>query len=486
MMFVIGIRYLNSWAMGSGPASYEEPEWPPHPDRVFMALLSAHFEYGGEPQQLETLRWLEQQGPPELLASPAHRRKTVATFVPVNDRKDPVRKGKALAPAGSMPIGRERQPRQFPVAIPYDLSVYLIWRNGQLPKEHRKALSQMCDQVTCIGHSASFVQTWVGDAPINSEPTTHRLLRPVNVGATYRLRIFGPGRLDYLLRQFKAGLRPVPSIWSGYGISVETQRDTSLSQSHFNSKLLMLKQVDGRRFGLDSTLQLATALRGAVMHHAIQPLPSWISGHNADGSRAERKFGHIAFFPIPHVGHERASGHLMGMGIAVPYDIHESEISRQLNPMLFRETGLPKRVHLVLGRLGECVLEIADVEDPRYGMQPEIWTGPARRWATVTPIALDRHAKGKNRQAQFEQFIAEGCERLGLPRPVEVIPTPAPIMTGALHARDMPRISRKRDGGKIRQTHAVLVFKDQVRGPLLVGAGRYRGYGLCRPLQEVD
>jgi len=30
--------------------------------------------------------------------------------------------------------------------------------------------------------------------------------------------------------------------------------------------------------------------------------------------------------------------------------------------------------------------------------------------------------------------------------------------------------------------HAILVFDEPARGPVLIGAGRYRGYGMCRPL----
>jgi CRISPR-associated protein Csb2 len=67
-----------------------------------------------------------------------------------------------------------------------------------------------------------------------------------------------------------------------------------------------------------------------------------------------------------------------------------------------------------------------------------------------------------------------------------VIVTPVPMFLGAPHAREMPRIVRKSDGGKNRQTHAILTFDRDVQGPVLIGAGRYRGYGLCRPLRGEE
>lgn len=485
-MFVIGVRYLNNWAMATHPADYREPEWPPHPDRVFMALVAAHFESSSDSTQREAIQWLERQGPPELLVTPANHRSTVTTFVPVNDRGDPVKKGRALMPGGSMPIGRDRQARQFPVAIPHDPTIYLVWRDVDLPNEHLQALSDLCGQITCIGHSASLVQVWIGEVPIKSSDSIHITLRPVEVGGEYRLRVFGPGRLQSLKRYYAAGLRPVPSLWMGYGPAVDPKPEDDLARSHFNTSVLLLRQTGGKRFGLESTLQLTTALRATVMQNAKQPPPSWISGHNEDGSPAERAMGHIAFFPIPHVGRQHADGHLMGLGIASPRDIQESEVGRHLHSLLFKSTGEPKPIRLVMGRWGDCVLEVVEWEDHRLALQPETWTQPSRRWATVTPIALDRHAKGKNPQAQIEEFIAEGCVRIGLPRPSEVIATTTPILAGVPHAREMPRISRKHDGGQIRQTHAVLIFREQVQGPLLIGAGRYRGYGLCRPFHEGD
>ena len=30
--------------------------------------------------------------------------------------------------------------------------------------------------------------------------------------------------------------------------------------------------------------------------------------------------------------------------------------------------------------------------------------------------------------------------------------------------------------------HAILVFDEPMRGPVLIGAGRFRGYGVCRAL----
>ena len=46
MMFALGIELLMRRAMMTRWGNREEPEWPPHPDRVFMALVAAWGEAG--------------------------------------------------------------------------------------------------------------------------------------------------------------------------------------------------------------------------------------------------------------------------------------------------------------------------------------------------------------------------------------------------------------------------------------------------------
>ena len=131
-MFALGIRYLNGWAMAaSDGARKERAEWPPHPDRVFMALAAAWFETGKDAEEGAALRWLEGLPPPAITASDAALRTTVTSYVPVNDdgggkksnpktELDKLRnKGLALVPEH-----RLRQPRGFPVVIPAKAGIW--------------------------------------------------------------------------------------------------------------------------------------------------------------------------------------------------------------------------------------------------------------------------------------------------------------------------------------------------------------------------
>ena len=198
-MFALGIRYLNGWSMAAADgARKEQAEWPPHLDRVFMALAAAWFETGEDSAEGEALRWLETLPPPAIAASDATTRTAVVSYVPVNDtgvgRKMPTSGdlGK-LRDAGLavLPEYRLRQPRGFPVAIPHDPTVYLIWSAAELGV-HRTALERLAAKVTHVGHSASFVQVW-----LETNPPPPAWIPATGV-ALQRLRVTSPGRLKTL------------------------------------------------------------------------------------------------------------------------------------------------------------------------------------------------------------------------------------------------------------------------------------------------
>lgn len=510
MMFALGIRYLNGWAMATHPADRDRAEWPPHPDRVFMALAAAHFETDGDADERNALEWLQSLPAPALVANENYSlREIVTSYVPVNDteisrskndtqaalnkRLSKISAVSTLAAARGaglalLPENRSRQPRQFPVAIPFhdeDMEaetsmprVYLIW-NDDLPVKRQRPLTNLCAKVTSIGHSASFVQMW-----IEPEPPPANLVPVDGVAVRHRLRIPGDARLAHLESRYMAGLRPVASLWQGYGPPKASPDGTPPPESVFDNNLLIFRRDAGPRLGLESTLQLTAALRDTVMSHCTtQPPPEWVSGHKVDGSRSERP--HLAFIPLPHVGSEHADGHLLGVAIAIPRRISGDE-QRCLGKLLFDEaTGQPREIDLRMGRLGAWKVMLDEGDDSRVSLQSETWTAGregATRWATVTPIVFDRHPK---RPGDAEDIIATSCERIGLPRPSDVIPVPVSMFIGVPHARRFPLVQRK-NGVSFHHAHAILTFDQPVIGPVMLGAGRFRGYGLCRPLRAGD
>jgi CRISPR-associated protein Csb2 len=474
-MFVLGVRYLMGRVIATHPADRLHAEWPPHPDRLFMALVAAFGETGGDLAEERALTWLEEQGAPSLWASPAHPRTPTTSFVPVNDSASPLGKKKPFPLAGSLSIGRDRQPRQFPAVVPDDDRVFFIWEREPEPLI-RATLAGLCAKVTYLGHSSTPVQAWVEEAP----PPPN--LVPTDSIASVRLRVSGPGRLAALRARHAAGLRPLSSLWQGYAPPAPTPEVPRMAHSVFQEELVVLRQTDGRRFGMDSTLQLTRGLRGLVMGLGPQPVPEWISGHRSGSGGGRSESPHLAYLPLPFVGDEHADGHLLGMALALPRGLSLEEMA-SLWGVLEDEPGGLRPLRVVLGSQGDCVLEW-DARAPRTrprALQTDTWCAPARRWASATPVVFDTYPKS---DGEAEETVARACERVGLPRPAEVIVSGTSLLTGVPPAWTFAPVPAKDSRPQRWHRHVVVIFTELVTGPVLLGAGRYQGYGLCRPCRE--
>jgi CRISPR-associated protein Csb2 len=518
-MIAIGIRYLCGWAMATHPADRARSEWPPHPDRVFMALAAAHFETGEAPDERDALEWLERHGPPLIVASDASAREIVTSYVPVNDAQIPrwnadkepsreqQRSGLAL-----LPEFRWRQPRSFPVAIPDDDSVFLVWPSVLPTPDQRESLAALCRKVTCIGHSASLVQVWIEDQVQDAHdlaPTDgkRRVLEPEVGPAPQRLRIAGPGRLESLRARFTEEQRPTAGLWIGYREAALAEA-TAERGTVFDPNLIVLRispQTNGRRLGLESTLLITAALRRKLLDVAGARPAEWVTGQKPDGRKSDSP--HMAFVPLAHVGREHADGHLLGVAMVLPRGVAPQDKRQFLADVLLHgQSADDDSWPLIRVSLGESVgdwelqVENRELFERPVALRAETWIESwrsesrrgeaARTWATVTPIVLDRHPKTFEDTAEI---IATACERVtaingdGGLRPECIDVRPVSRFTGVGHARrDFPPLPQKFGKSVRSHVHATMTFAMPIRGPLLLGAGRYLGYGFCRPLTEEE
>jgi CRISPR-associated protein Csb2 len=503
-MLALGIRYLTRYAVATNLAR-QRPEWPPHPGRVFMAMAAAHFETGADPQERLALEWLESARPPAMCASEADERITVRTYVPVNDVHGGI-------------VRRPRLDRAFPRSRPHDDRVFLIWP-GDASEDIRKTLDDVCRKVTRIGHSMSAVQMWV--VPNGEEPQPNLLpgdgqlqtsLRVPSRGTMRSLEASFNGaaieeyeRLSNALatakgaqkRRLKCDVeekfpegrpdsrRPQILQWQSYGRPRSSLDIPAADLGPFDDTFIILRKEDGPALGLESTLQLTAALRNAAMQARgvdVAP-PEWLTGHDASGRPSRRV--HVAFFPLPYVGYEHADGHVMGLGIAIPREFASSpELRSVLGPLFFDEHHEERDIQLWRKGAWRWQLRREDRERPPLSLQRLTWTRASRVWATVTPVVL--HHYPKKREGNVERILREAFVSALLPEPELIDVRSVSRVPGAGHALAVPQYAEGGENLCRYQTHVLARFTTPVVGPILVGRGRFRGYGLFRPVSDEE
>jgi len=408
---------------------------------------------------------------------------------PVNPSKEDLKRSIAL-----LPDRRNRQERTFPVVIPERSSFVFLWPDAE-PGDHLKALCRLCDRVTRLGHSASLVHCVIVERTI--EPS----LMPHNTGE-HMLRVVGPGQLERLEEAYKRHQaidpRVLPARPQRYGEPVQ-QDDSQRPHSVFSDEWIVFERIDGQKPLASRGIDLAISLRRALFEaDGEESLPPVLSGHDATGKKSTQ--AHLAFVALPWVGHAHADGSVQGLALIVPRSIAPSERTTLMRLLAKWENERGDKdddYAIELGTasdLGRSLrVRIRRVEmSSKATLNAARWCKPSRRFVTATPIALDRYPgnlrsnvgrTAHKAAAEAESSIKDAFERIGLPRPSVSISL-APLLSGAQHVRQFapwpPQPGRAR---RIR-VHAEVEFSEPVCGPVLIGAGRYFGLGLCLPVSD--
>jgi CRISPR-associated protein Csb2 len=572
-MFAIAIELLSNRYTATQFNDRNRAEWPPHPARLFSAMVAAWADSDEpDPAERNALRWLEDQSSPTIRCGDGHERRVVTHFVPVNDATALSRnvsgtyrslsealrtlqdaegsgdvrqvaraqatlakvEAKAVADAGRaghargnetagvlavLPEHRGKQGRTYPTVLPDESAIWFIWPDAKVSEEHWVALDGLLGRVARIGHSSTFVAcrctresitpTWV---PGSAGPDDDAI----------RLRVPRTGLLDRLEMAFAwhGGEEPrtLPAGMSYYR-RARTGRRPAVRRPLLGGDWYVLGFTGKRAPSAVHALDIARAVRGAVLAHSEQPVPEILSGHRqrengTDGPTAPLDRPHVAFVSLLNAGNRYSDGSVSGVALVLPADATAAD-KAVLERALVAWKSSDYRLQLTRGdrltmtglgvdrsRAAETWLD-ASISPRRRTATRDYWSGPARRWVTVTPIALDRFpgrlssARPDERdqaEANAVEAIARACVHAGLADdPAAVTVTirmdaplaglPASPSRGPQRGQRFPRYET--GGGSARVcVHAEIEFPEEVRGPVLVGAGRYLGYGLCLPVGQ--
>lgn len=476
MTLVLEIEYLTGVAFAAQGPESNEPDWPPQPDRVFSALVATWGARGEQKSEAEALKWLEQQPAPRIAASQAEPRTALVSFVPPNDKL-------------VLPHLRARQPRRFPASLPDDPVVHLYWEDTRPDARVFEALSVLASDTSYVGHSASLTRCRFlhsdGPPPAQSLSPKRRIYR----GRFDELR----GNYQQFVKSGGKNGRPRP------GERVVTARQSASIAVHscFDPQWLVLEHTDGEIPDVRASAVLAKEIRDTVLSGYGQcgmgdRIPFVVSGHNQDGSPTREP--HLSIVPLAFAGFPYADGHLLGFALVPPRGSELLESGDFLQAMR-RITPHVATMDRRALRLRRFDLEFAPTFAPdKRSLDSTLYSRAAAAFATVTPIVLDRHLKG-NGEARQEEIISQiksACINIGLPEPDRVIPDKHSAIEGAPSAQPSgksPEWMRWRLPSSLNSrflSHAVICFSAPVNGPVILGAGRFVGLGLCRPIPDPE
>ena len=446
-MLAISVEFLTGCYYAGSYDNRNQPEWPPHPGRIYSAMVSAHFRMGASADTLAALHWLENQPAPSISCSDAEYRKTCISYVPVNDEI-------------SMPKQRNRQPRSFPCALPHNPKIQFIWAN-QPPQKILSAIEKMLSGVAYLGTSRSPV--CIGMASEISTPT----FQPVEFGGDAILRIPSPGRFEQLCRIYDYKLGNEPGQRQFYQrINNQKTSDNSniIEPGYWGNRDFHIFTLDGARLSLDSTLNLTHRIRKALLALAGGNAPGALHGH-AHSS-------HCAFIPLPFVKfHQHADGHIPGFAVVLPDDLRPEDRNSIL-------VALSKFTLLTFPGGREYQVTSA-IGDQRKSLNADTWLKPSCVWDSVTPVVLDRHPK-KQPGKSVADIIRTACLSMNLPEPFSIEYHQHSHLTGVISSTEF---TQQRTSAEQRRPafHVRLTFNQPVRGPLMIGAKRFFGLGLFLP-----
>jgi CRISPR-associated protein Csb2 len=360
-------------------------------------------------------------------------------------------------------------------------------------EKHRETLIAAARGVTHLGWGVDMV---VGNAAVIDEQVAGKLEReiwqPTTDGSGTPLRVPHAGTLTALVEKHAAflnrlgpdGFRPVPPLTEFH--TVGYRRATDPPARAWTAFRINAVDPDHSPPAFDTArwcrdvagwVRHATAevcLTGGWPFEEKHPIVSFVQGHDPtdsnrqlSGDGADNRF---MYLPLPSVERRGNRGEYVGairrVLIAAPPGAtgQVDWVRRRLPGRELVEEGTAE----VRGMLGE--LQTSDWVLTRY-------TNEGQLWSTVTPVILpgyDDHDEAKAerllrsafRHAGLSAELADGCElewrhvgfRAGL-EPARRYRVPETLQ-------------------RLPAYHVRVRFPSAIRGPLAIGAGRYRGFGL--------
>ena len=436
-------------------------EWPPSPARLFAALVAADgTRQASRVTDGHELFWLEGLPPPAILTQlePWHQ---------VLQPRFVVRHGERSKRTHHEYVAREGALHRPGVRVaPRNPLVVYRW-NVEAPDEGTlDSLKRRAARVGYLGASDSPVRVRVAtkmpcgalDEVFVPDPKGDIRIgvpRPGDVGVLDRMYDAWQERGASMTRsQFPALLH-----WTAY--RSPGGRDVT-ERGEVVAWLRLYPAVSGRRISVLTALFKDAVLSRHQRIHGEPPAILHGHGYVRPGYDLAR------YLALPDAGFPRSRGRIHGLALWLPPG--SDRVQRQ------KARDAAVAIDALVGRGIETSVEPRGEEERPWAANPRRWRGPSRTWVTVFPVIHERRGVPGLSEA------ARWCRHAGLPDPVVFRSFRTPLLPGAV---DLAPVEVNRLGRPaLPYSHAEFRFAESIAGPVVIGAGRQRGFGLCVPLDD--
>ena len=351
---------------------------------------------------------------------------------------------------------------------PRDPRVVYTWDVASPSDEVLEALRRRAARVGYLGASDSPVRVRVTTG-LSPAATPSDVFMPDRRGDRV-IDVPGPGGLQVLDRMYDE--------WCARGASVSRQQFPALQhgvpyRSPGSAKsvdrgevvvwLHLGAAVSGRRLSTVTAL-FKEAILSQHQHLFGEP-PPILHGHGFSGNGYE-----IArYLALPDVGYRWSRGRIHGLALWLPPGCDSA--TRQ------RARDAASAISRLTGRGVDVAVGPRDEEARPFASHPDRWLHRSRGWVTATPAIHER------RRTLDLPEVARWCRHAGLSEPVAYRSARTPLVAGAI---DLAPVEVNRPGRPaLPYSHVELRFAHAVPGPVVIGSGRQRGFGLCVPVDEA-
>ena len=508
--FLLTVRFLDPVPAFHGRGDGGEPEWPPSPLRLFQALVCAAAGRWRDSQLADyafpALRWLEQQREPTIVAPDIQPERTGFRMDVPNNAGDLVTaawaRGSDDAKFSSLNVEKD----VLPTRLLGGDSIHYIWDlPEEVPDQVRGYLETIAACTRSITHLGWGVDMVAANAKVVPDATAIKgnIWRPMPSGGT-PLRVPLEGTLEglqerhgkFLNRLTGKAFAPVPPLSNfhtvGYFCPTGASDKPAAARPCVAFSILT---TDAGGFRPYDTVRRFATVAGMVRHAAAvaaetsgwakEKIATFIQGHGEAKEGQATSDDRLMFLPLPSI---------------TPFQVESIRRVLVVGPPGSDIT----RIRQLLGG-AELTRKGADEPEAMLSLIPQSdrnvthYTKSTHAWSTVTPVMLPgyddpdglrRKLKERDGKSAAEQkHLLDRLDRriLGLLRDAFIqagwaadLIAQCGIEYRSVGFRAGVDLASKYELPPLHfpRFHVRVTFPQSVRGPLAVGAGRYRGLGL--------